>query len=246
MSPQTRESIDKARESVEKAAYVAVGAPVAAVKALSARVADLRDAVRSSSKDMSDDLTREMNEWIAEGERVIERAMKRIRSSQAVDEARSRVNQAKEEAQAGIDRASDRVEKGLDVIAPDEKLTTINGIGPSYAKQLRDAGIDGIAGFLERTGSERDLDRLAEDTGIAVSTIESWRSRAELTRIGGIGDSFQVLLHRADVWTVSQLAESDPVALADRMKTIDMPDTPDQIPSADTVSEWVAEAKKLS
>ena len=246
MSPETRESIEKARESVEKAAYVAVGAPVAAVKALSARVADLRDAVRASSRDMSDDLTREMNEWIAEGEKVIERAMKRLRSSEALDEVRSRARRAREAAEVGIEKASDRVDQGLDVLAPDEELTIINGIGPSYAEQLHEAGIVGIVDFLGRTGSEQDLDQLSETTGISASTIESWRDRADLTRIGGIGESFQTLLHRGGVWTMSQLASSDPVALAERMKTIDMPDSPEQMPSADTVAEWISEAKKLS
>jgi predicted flap endonuclease-1-like 5' DNA nuclease len=246
MSPETRESIDKARESMGKAAYAAVGAPVAAIKALSARVADLRDAVRASSKDMSDDLTREMNEWIAEGEKVIEKAMKRLRSSGAFDEVRSRAKQAKEAAEVGIDKASDRVEKGLDVISPEEELTTINGIGPSYARQLEEAGVTGVADFLAQTGSARDVDRIADATGISSGTIESWRGQAELTRIGGIGESFQMLLHRAGVWTMSQLAASDPVELADELQAIDMPDAPEQMPSSDTVADWVSEAKKLS
>jgi predicted flap endonuclease-1-like 5' DNA nuclease len=246
MSPDTRESIDKARESVEKAAYAAVGAPVAAVKALGARVADLRDAVRSSRKDMSDDLSREMNEWIAEGEKVIERAMKRLRSSETFDEVRTRARNAKEAAEVGINKASDRVEESFDVIVPDEDLTTINGIGPSYAKQLNEAGIGGIADFMRITESSSEVDALAESTGISASTIESWRAQTDLTRIGGVGASFQTLLHRAGVWTVTQLAESDPKALAEVMQSIEMPDAPDQTPSADTVADWAREAKKLS
>lgn len=246
MSPEIRQSIDGARESVGKAAYAAVGAPVAAIKALSARVADLRDAVRASSKDMSDDLTREMNEWIAEGEKVIEKAMKRLRSSETFDEVRSRAKQAKKAAEVGIDKASDRVEKGFDVISPDEELTTISGIGPSYARQLEQAGVTGIADFLSQTGSTRDIDQLAETTGISASTIESWRGQAELTRIGGIGESFQMVLHRAGVWTMFQLAASDPAELSDEMHSIDMPDTPEQMPSAETVADWVSAAEKLS
>lgn len=246
MSPETRESIDRARESVEKAAYAAVGAPVAAVKALSARVSDLRDAVRSSSKDMSDDLTREMNEWIAEGEKVIERAMKRMRSSEVIGEVRSRATEAKEAAEIGIEKARGGVEKGLDIIAPDEELTVINGVGPSYADQLKKAGVAGIAEFIGRTDTTSGVQKLADATGISAATIEGWRDQVELSRIDGIGGSNEMLLHRAGVWTLAQLAESKPADLSAEMEGIDMPDTPDQKPSTNTVSQWVSEAKKLS
>lgn len=244
MSPETRESIEKARESVERAAYAAVGAPVAAVKALSARVAELRETVRASSKDMSDELTREMDEWIAEGEKVIERAMKRLRSTGAVEGVRSRAKQAKDAAGAGIDKASGRLDKELDIVAPDEGLTAINGIGPSYAKQLEEAGLTGIADFLSQTVSPADVNRLAQATGISAATVESWRAQADLTRIGGVGGDFEMLLHRTGVWTISQLASRDPAELAAEMRSINQPDVR-QIPSADTVSEWVSEAKRL-
>lgn len=246
MSPEARESIDRARESVEKAAYAAVGAPVAAVKALGARVSDLRDAVRSSSKDMSDDLNREMNEWIAEGEKVIERAMKRLRSSEVVDEVRSRAAEAREAAEVGIEKARGGVEKGLDVIAPDEKLTVINGVGPSYADQLSQAGVAGIAEFISRTETSSDLEKLAESTGISVATLEVWRDQVELSRIDGIGGANEMLLHRAGVWTLPQLSECEPAELTEELEVIDMPDAPDQKPSIDTVRQWVSEAKKLS
>jgi predicted flap endonuclease-1-like 5' DNA nuclease len=246
MSPETRESMDKARDSVEKAAYAALGAPVAAVKALSARVSDLRDAVRSSSKDMSEDLTREMNEWIAEGEKVIERAMKRMRSSEVVDEVRSRATEARRAAEAGIEKARGGLDRGLDVVAPDEELTVVNGIGPSYADQLREVGVTGIAGFIDRTGTSSGIDELAAATDISAATIEGWRHQVELTRVDGIGEAHEMLLHRGGVWTLSQLAECEPATLVEDLHGIDMPDTPEHIPSADTVEQWIGEAKQLS
>lgn len=246
MSPQTRESLDKARESVEKAAYVAVGAPVAAVKALSARISDLRDAMRSSSKDMGDELTREMDEWIAEGEDVIARAMKRLRSSDVVDEVRSSAKSTKEAAEVGIEKAASGLHQGLDIIEPDEKLTTINGIGPSYAKQLREAGISGIADFMSQTATGEDISKLAKTTGFSSGTIESWREQVDLSRVNGIGGSYQMLLHRAGVWTLTQLGECDADDLAERLGSVDMPDAPEQTPSIYTVKQWVTKAKKLS
>lgn len=246
MSPETRESIDRARESVEKAAYAAVGAPVAAVKALSARVSDLREAVRASSKDMSEDLTREMTEWIAEGEKVIERAMKRMRSSEVVDEVRSRATEATKAAKTGIEKARGGLERGLDVIAPDEELTVVSGIGPGYAEQLRGSGINGIVDFVSRTGTASGINELADATGISTATIAGWRHQVELTRVDGIGESYEMLLHRAGIWTLSQLAGCNPAELAQDLHAIDMPDVPEQTPSADTIEQWVAEAEDLS
>lgn len=245
MSPETRQSMEKARESVEKAAYVAVGAPIAAVKALSARVSDLRETVRSSSKDMSDDLTNEMNEWIAEGEKLIARAMNRLRTSGVVEEVRSRAVSAKEAAEFGIGKATGKLEKSLEFVAPDEELTVINGIGPGYADQLRDAGISGIAEFIERTDSADLITELAGATGISAANLEGWRQQVDLTRVDGIGPSYEMLLHRAGVWTLSQLAEIDRARLASDLGEIDTPDVPEHIPSHETIEEWSREAKTL-
>lgn len=251
MSSQTRGSTDrssvkKARESVEKAAFAAVGAPIAAVKALGARISDLRDAVRSSSRDMSDDLTREMDEWIAEGEKVIERAMKRLRESGVVDEVRSKATAAREAAEVGIDKATGGFDRQLDVLVPDADLTIISGVGPGYAKQMHEAGIAGISEFLAKTATSRQVEELAEATGVSATTLESWRSQVELTRVEGIGESYASLLHRAGIWTLPQLAEADVELLAAELSSIDMPDVPEHRPSPETVEEWSREAKRLS
>lgn len=246
MSTETRQSMEKARESVEKAAYAAVGAPIAAVKALSARVSDLREAVRSSSKDMSDDLTREMDEWIAEGEKVIGRAMDRLKASGVVEEVRSRAVSAKGAAETGIEKATGSLEKRLDVFAPDQELTVINGIGPGYADQLRDAGVAGVTGFIQRTETPELVTELAEDTGISATNLETWRRQVDLTRVNGIGSSYEMLLHRAGVWTLPQLAKADGARLAADLNAVDMPDAPEHMPSPETIEEWSREAKTLT
>lgn len=225
MSSQTR-------EAVEKAAYAAVGAPVAALKALGARISEFRDALESSRKEMSDELEGEINEWIIEGERVIERAMEKMRST-------------RESGDIGAWKATRAVEEGLDVTVPDTELTVINGVGPTYARKLARAGVPGVADFISVTGTKEDVSKLAELTGFSSGTIESWRDQVDLSRVSGIGGEQQWLLHRADVWTVKTLSDSDPAELIERFGGVDELVSKERTPSIYQVKQWVAEAGRL-
>lgn len=227
------------RESVERAAHVAVGAPVAAMKAMSARVSDLRETVRSSRKDLGQELAREMDEWISEGERVIERAMNRLRPPSEDDGTLG----AKAAAKRTAARVARRVEHSLE---PDADLTMINGIGATYESKLNDAGIDGVTALMSATGTREDIAVLAEETGFGVATIQSWRSQVDLTRVDGVGGVYKRLLHRVGVWTLSQLASANPERLvADINGLGDMPTGPDQMPTAYDVKRWISEAGRL-
>jgi predicted flap endonuclease-1-like 5' DNA nuclease len=238
MSPKTR-------ETVERAAYAAVGAPVAALKALGARVSDLREMVESSRKELNGDVATEINQWIAEGERVIERGMERLRATGMVDELRSVVASTRKSAQVGVRKATRTIDETLDTIVPDTSLTRINGIGDNYETKLADVGVKGVADFLSATGTEEDVAKLAKVTGFSAGTIESWRDQVALSRVDGIGGAFQRLLRRVDVWTLRELSQADPELLTEQMATLDSPDVPDQMPSIYQVKQWIAEAKTL-
>lgn len=203
------------RQNIQKAAYAAVGAPVVAVKSLYERMSDLRDIVRSSRQELGEDLTQELASWVDQGEEVIEQTMSRLRSSVV-----------------GV---------GL----PDADLTRINGIGPSYAERLQSAGVEGIADFVSGTSSSRAITKLAEVSGVSAGTIASWREQAELTRVDGVGGSYQTLLRRAGVWTLQELSVEDPEALTRRLGEIDASDAPEQTPSIYQVRHWVHSANVL-
>ncbi|HEX6219692.1 MAG TPA: DUF4332 domain-containing protein [Acidimicrobiia bacterium] len=239
MSPQTR-------ETVERAAYAAVGAPVAAIRALGARISDVRKALESSRKEMSDDLAAEFNEWIAEGENFIERAMERVRSTGMVEELRTAVESTRKSAEIGVRKATRTIDEGLDVVVPDTDLTRINGIGDNYEAKLVKAGVTGVADFLSATGTGEDIAKLAEVTGFSSGTIESWRDQVDLSRVDGVGGAYQRSLRRVDVWTVSELSKADPEELTKRLGSIDTPDSPEQTPSIYQVRQWVAQAKSLT
>ena len=244
MSQKSRKTSRNAADSLERAAYAAIGAPVAVMKSLSARVSELRDTLSRSRADLGEDLTEEIEDWVTQGEDVIARAMERIRSSNVAGEIRSSADSTRKAVQVGLDKARGRAESGLRIVEPDEPLTTIRGVGPGYADRLRSAGVSGIADFLSLSGS--DIEKVSSATGLGVETIEGWRARADLSRIDGVGSSYQTLLHRVGVWTLDQLAEVKPVDLVERMRSIDLPDAPDQMPTESTVNGWRAEARKLA
>ena len=238
MSPQTKETF-------EKAAYTAVGAPIAAVKALNARLVDLRETIRESRSEMSEDLAKEFDNWVAEGERVVNMALERVRGSSTAEQARvasqrmrDRVSQTVEEMRAEMDEA-------LDVIEPEESLETIKGIGPGYAQRFNEAGIAGISDFLDKTGTQEAISRLADETDFTADQISQWRDQVDLTRVKGVGDSYIRLLHRVDIWTIEQFSNAKATEVAEEMKNLDVPGMPDQIPTEEHLSDWISKAKKV-
>ncbi|MFP4553195.1 MAG: DUF4332 domain-containing protein [Actinomycetota bacterium] len=242
MTRNQDETTHRPRSPVKKAAFVAVGAPTAALKALNTRVSDLRDTMKSARKELSGDLAAEIDEWIAEGERVIERAAERLGSSQLAEEIKESARSTREAARSGMDKAADVARSRLGAMAADEELTVIKGIGPGYAERLQTEGIVGVSRFLERTATQEDLEDLARSTGIAADTLASWRRKADLARVPGIGESYQDLLHRAGIWTIDQLVEISASDLVSEMEAKD----PDQAPTEDRVSRWKAEAARLA
>lgn len=239
MSPQTKETF-------EKAAYTAVGAPIAAVKALNARLDDLREMIRESRAEMSEDLAKEFDNWVAEGERVVSMALERVRGSSTAEQARvasqrmrARVTETVEEMRAEMDEA-------LDVIEPEESLGTIKGIGPGYSERFSKSGVAGINDFLDKTATQDAIDRLADKTGFTAEQISQWRDQVDLTRVKGVGDSYMRLLHRVDIWTINQFAKATASEVADEMRSVEVPGMPDQIPTEEHLSDWITKANKLT
>lgn len=230
---------------MERAAYAAVGAPTTALKALNARLGDLRDTARTSRRELSDELASEIDQWIAEGEEVIDKAMQRIRRSDVVDDVKSAANSTKQAARVGLDRATGPARSVIDSEI-DEDLTVVNGIGPSYADKLGRVGVVGVSRLLERTETEEGRAKLAHSSGISEETLASWRAHVDLSRVRGVGDTYQQLLHAAGIWTVDQLAAASPTELAEKMRSGEMPDAPEQTPTEDVIRQWKTAAKNLS
>lgn len=50
-----------------------------------------------------------------------------------------------------------------------DDLTTVNGIGPAYAKRLQDAGVESVAEL-----ADGDVAALAESTGVSEKRVQRW------------------------------------------------------------------------
>lgn len=239
MSPQTRETF-------EKAAYSAVGAPIAAVKALSARVGEIREMLRESRSELSEDFAKEFETWVAEGERVVGEALEKVRGSSTAEQARVASQRMRDRVSRTVEEMRVEIDEALDIIEPEESLETIKGIGPGYAQRFNKAGVAGISDFLHKTSTGQAISRLADETDFTAEQIGQWREQVDLTRVKGVGESYIQLLHRVDIWTIGQFAKASAPEVATKMKHLDVPGTPEQTPTEEHLKDWIAKAKKLS
>jgi predicted flap endonuclease-1-like 5' DNA nuclease len=129
------------------------------------------------------------------------------------------------------------------------KMTRINkieGIGPSYAAKLTDAGVDTAEVLLEKGATAEGRKELAEKTGITGKLILEWVNLADLFRIKGVGEEYADLLEEAGVDTVPELAQRNAENLYNKMVEVNnekklVRKTPGQA----QVADWVAQAKAL-
>ena len=126
-------------------------------------------------------------------------------------------------------------------------IEDIEGIGPQFAAQLRDAGVNTTDALLAKGGTRKGRQDLADQTGLAAARILEWVNRADLYRIKGIGSEYSDLLEIAGVDTVAELAQRNATNLAAALaKTAqDTPNTVRRVPSESVVADWVEQAKGL-
>lgn len=126
------------------------------------------------------------------------------------------------------------------------KLEAIEGIGPTYAKKLRAAGIHGTEALLRFGATPEGRRELEEETGIGHQYILGWVNRADLMRIRGVGEEYSDLLEKAGVDTVVELARRSPGNLYERMLEVNAQKRlVRRLPTQAMVDSWVSEAKTM-
>lgn len=126
-------------------------------------------------------------------------------------------------------------------------IKEIEGIGPTYAAKLGEAGITTTEAYLERAKDPKGRKALEKETGIEAKRILKWANMADLMRISGVGEEYSELLEAAGVDTVKELKNRNAANLAAKMKEVnDEKSLVRQVPSESQVTKWVDQAKELT
>ena len=126
------------------------------------------------------------------------------------------------------------------------KIEAIEGIGPTFAAKLGEAGIRTTEGLLKAGASRKGRMDLAEKTGIPDSKILEWVNRADLMRVKGVGEEYSDLLEAAGVDTVKELRNRNAENLFNAMlKVNEEKKLVRRPPSQKEVTGWVEAAKGL-
>ena len=126
-------------------------------------------------------------------------------------------------------------------------IIEIEGIGPSFTKKLKKAGIHTTDALLDRGASKKGRKAVAAETGIDEGKILKWTNMADLMRIRGVGEEYSELLEAAGVDTVKELRKRKPANLqkamaeanSGRKKLVRL------VPGEKSVTKWVEHAKEL-
>jgi predicted flap endonuclease-1-like 5' DNA nuclease len=126
------------------------------------------------------------------------------------------------------------------------KIEEIEGIGPTYAKKLAEAGIRTTDDLLEAGTTPKERENLAKKTGISKKLILEWVNLADLFRVKGVGEEYSDLLEEAGVDTVAELATRNAdnlypkiLEVNEKKKLVRRP------PTLDEIKQWIDQAKTL-
>lgn len=86
------------------------------------------------------------------------------------------------------------------------EIEDIQGIGPAYARRLRNAGVSTIEQLLEAGATQKGRKALAVETGIRRSLVMRLVSHADLLRVEGVDPMLAELLEAVGVTSPSELA----------------------------------------
>jgi len=125
-------------------------------------------------------------------------------------------------------------------------LIAVEGIGPVYAQQLKEAGIRSTDALLAAGATPEGRKDIAAKTGIGDALILRWVNHVDLFRIKGVGEEYSDLLEVAGVDTVVELAQRVPANLYAKLVEVNQAEKRvRKLPTEKQVKDWIKQAKKL-
>jgi len=125
-------------------------------------------------------------------------------------------------------------------------ISELDGLGPSFAIEMKKIGIRTTAKLLETAKSVKGRRMLAEKTEIDPEQLLRVANLIDRMRIKGVGQEYAELLEAAGVVTVKELRFRNPARLAKAMAEANaIRKLVRVLPSEHTVERWIDDAKKL-
>lgn len=126
-------------------------------------------------------------------------------------------------------------------------ITTIEGIGETYAEKLRSVAIRSTDDLLLKAADKKGRETVSAATGISEVVLLKWVNQADLQRINGVGEEFGELLERSGVDSVPELAQRNATNLTAKMIEVNTSlNLTSTVPGEATVASWIAHAKTLN
>jgi predicted flap endonuclease-1-like 5' DNA nuclease len=125
-------------------------------------------------------------------------------------------------------------------------IKQIEGVGPSYALRLTEAGIRTTEILLQKAANRTGRKKLARNLDISERKILDWVNRADLMRIQGVGEEYSDLLEAAGVDSVRELRTRRPENLYQAILEVNRKKAlVRRPPSVKSIARWVEQAKEL-
>ncbi|MFK7818329.1 MAG: DUF4332 domain-containing protein [Planctomycetaceae bacterium] len=125
-------------------------------------------------------------------------------------------------------------------------LTSIEGIGETYADHLAAAGIGSTHSLLKKGSTRTGRKEIAKQSGVKPAKVLEWVNKADLFRVKGVGEEYSDLLEAAGVDTVPELANRNASNLWQKLSDVnEKRRLVRRIPALSTVETWIKQAKSL-
>ena len=153
---------------------------------------------------------------------------------------------------ASTEVAEDDLTGNVDPNDPEEmakfkySLEYVEGIGPVYGEKLKAVGLESCLDLLKAGATRKGREEIVGKSGISSKLILEWVNHVDLYRIKGIGSEYADLLEASGVDTVVELAQRNPINLANRILEVNSEkNLVRKPPTSAQVEDWVSQAKEL-